>query len=94
MWRILMPKKLKLNNLTVQSFVTQLGDEEKEKLHGGRISGYQIVCMSDTPVSCTQCADCGGGTGGTGGATRNLSLCYFTCGGFICDDSILPDQYC
>jgi len=89
----MMPKRLKLNNLNVKSFVTKLEDDEKSKLHGGLLSYMEKICMTDT-------CDCGGtgGTGGTGvptaGCTYVYNSCAFTCGGRICDATAIPHNYC
>lgn len=45
-----MPKKLKLNNLKVESFSTTLNDEEAKKIKGGY---SEDLTYCDTYVCCT-----------------------------------------
>jgi len=61
-----MPKKLKLSNIKVQSFVTSLGDDAKNKVKGGAPT-YEPDCTQVTCMDCTdtceslcltQCATC------------------------------------
>jgi hypothetical protein len=78
-----MPKKLKLSDLSVTSFVTNLQDEDKEKVKGGddtiypcAISAPQIVCMTDPHAyTCGTCYETCAGCGGTGGSNDYSCAC-------------------
>lgn len=83
-----MPKKLKLKNLKVQSFVTELGNSD-QKVKGGALTP-QTLCIVGTCVDCTigacptdTCDTCGGSCGGTCGQTACQGTCATACG--TCD---------
>lgn len=86
-----MPKKIKLSNLKVTSFLTSLKEDEKTKIKGGgdtiypcEISAPEIICNSDefgyTCINCTYtcfntCNTCNGCGGETEPPTAPQIIC-------------------
>lgn len=78
-----MPKKIKLSNLKVTSFLTSLKEDEKAKIKGGdetifpcEISAPQIICNSQDGYTCIFCTNtCNGCGGGTTGPTLPQIIC-------------------
>lgn len=69
-----MPKKLKLSDLKVQSFVTSLENDEKNKVKGGLTSPN---CETDDTCTCnTYCGTCPTACG----SMCNTCSCQTVCG--------------
>jgi len=84
-----MPKKLKLKDLKVQSFVTELGNKA-QKVRGGDVTP-QTACIIGTCLDCTivacsavTCDTCGASCGGTCDQTACQGTCA-TCGTCLTD---------
>ncbi len=71
-------KKLKLNQLKVKSFVTEMDDRQAEKVKGGDTAytcpaSCIVACFTDEAITC----------GGTCGQSCNgtCNTCGYSCGG-------------
>jgi hypothetical protein len=95
-----MPKKMKLRlkDLKVQSFVTQLGDEIR-RVKGGVSENTLCIltCMypcgtEETCETCDTCETCGASCGGTCTCDTCQHSCGGTCEYSICIDCTEPPQ--
>ncbi len=81
-------KRLNLNDLKVQSFITSVEEESVNTIKGGRESGFQILCDS-TPENCQEpTARCGSNACGTNACGTYPATCRPSGYQFICDTTI------
>ncbi len=89
-------KKLKLDDLKVQSFVTSLDNEKSKKIQGGTNSGpmYTQVCYytcaGDSCVVCASVPTCD-----TCDQTceSQIETCEITCQGATCRESLCTEPW-
>lgn len=73
------PKKLKLNGLTVQSFVTSLKKEEGAEVKGGATEKSWCPCMTDVSDCISNCYTLCGDTACPGYCTDAMTVCTGIC---------------
>lgn len=79
-----MPKKLKLSDLKIQSFVTSLENGEKKKVKGG---GTILLtnCAEDTCLECETTPSC---------VCDTYFSCISDCGTCTCEDTVCGITIC